>query len=213
MPILSFVFTEGPSAQIEQINLIGNKVFSNKTLLEHFNLKADVSWWNFLSSDKYQKQELASDLESLKSFYLDRGYLKFQIVSTEVSISPDKQGVYITLVLHEGKPWTVKKVELRGNLAGDKSKFEAAIPFKSGDTYNGSEVTRYENTIKKELGQSGYAYPKVQTIPQFDEENHQVTLVVSVDPGKRMYVRDIRFQGNTATKDEVLRRENASNGK
>lgn len=204
---LKFVFTEGPSAQIEQINLIGNKFFSDKTLLQHFNLKADVSWWNFLSSDKYQKQVLASDLESLKSFYLDRGYLKFQIVSTEVSISPDKKGVYITLVLNEGKPYTVKKVELRGNLAGDRKKFEALIPFKSGDTYNGSEVTRFENGIKKDLGQSGYAYPKVQTIPQFDDKNHQVTLIVSVDPGKRMYVRDIRFTGNTATKDEVLRRE------
>ena len=204
---LKFVFTEGPSAKIEQINLIGNKVFSTKVLLAHFKLDADAPWWNFLSDDKYQKQVLAGDLKSLKSYYLDRGYVKFQIQSTEVSISPDKKGVYVTLVLHEGQLYTVKQVELRGNLIGEKSKFESMIPFKAGDTYNGSKVTSFEDSIKKDLGESGYAYPKVQTVPQFDDKTHQVTLVTHIDPGKRMYVQDIRFTGNNSTKDEVLRRE------
>jgi outer membrane protein insertion porin family len=204
---LKFVFTEGVSAKIQQINFIGNHVFSDEKLLSLFDLNVDVPWWNFLSSDKYQKQVLAADLEKLKSFYLDRGYLKFLVESTQVSISPDKKGVYITLDLSEGKPYRVKDVTFRGNLIGDEKKFTDLIPFKKGDVYKGSSVTKLESEIKKILGESGYAYPKVRTIPEFDDEKQEVSLVVNVDPGKRIYVRHIRFVGNTLTEDQVLRRE------
>ncbi|WP_417870597.1 outer membrane protein assembly factor BamA [Vibrio furnissii] len=204
---LKFVFTEGVSAKIQQINFIGNEVFSDKELLSRFNLKVDVAWWNFLSDDKYQKQVLAGDIEALRTFYLDRGYLKFQVDSTQVSISPDKKGVYITMNLDEGKPYTVKDVQFRGELIGKEDEFKSLVPFEMGETYRGSSVTQLEESVKRVLGEAGYAYPQVRTIPEFDDETQQVSLVVHVETGKRMYVRDIRFVGNNATRDEVLRRE------
>ncbi|HCE2189463.1 outer membrane protein assembly factor BamA [Vibrio parahaemolyticus] len=204
---LKFVFTEGVSAKIQQINFIGNEVFSDEELLSRFNLNVDVPWWNFLADEKYQKQVLAGDIEALKSFYLDRGYLKFNVDSTQVAISPDKKGVYITLGLEEGEVYTVKDVKFRGDLIGEEATFERLVPFEDNETYNGSLVTSMEEGIKRVLGESGYAYPQVTTIPEFDDENKQVSLVVNVDPGNRIYVRDIRFTGNNSTKDEVLRRE------
>ncbi len=204
---LKFVFSEGVSAKIQQINFIGNQVFTDEELLGRFNLNVDVAWWNFLSDDKYQKQVLAGDIEALRSYYLDRGYLKFLVDSTQVAISPDKKGVYITLGIEEGLPYTVKDVNFRGELLGKEGEFKLLTPFEIGETYNGSQVTALEDEIKRVLGESGYAYPKVFTIPEFDDENQQVTLTVNVEAGKRIYVRDIRFVGNNSTKDEVLRRE------
>ncbi|RSD31770.1 outer membrane protein assembly factor BamA [Vibrio pectenicida] len=204
---LKFVFSEGVSAKIQQINFLGNKAFSDEELLNRFNLNVDVAWWNFLSDDKYQKQVLAGDLEALKSYYLDRGYLKFKLDSTQVAISPDKKGVYITLAVNEGLPYTVKDVKFRGELIGKEAEFEALVPFATGDVYNGSKVTSLEEGVKRLLGEAGYAYPQVRTSPEFDDETQQVSLVVNVEAGKRIYVRDVRFVGNNATKDEVLRRE------
>ncbi|CAK3611204.1 outer membrane protein assembly factor BamA [Vibrio crassostreae] len=204
---LKFVFTEGVSAKIQQINFIGNEVFSDAELLSRFNLNVDVAWWNFLADEKYQKQVLAGDIEALKSYYLDRGYLKFKVDSTQVAISPDKKGVYITLGIDEGEAYTVKDVAFRGELIGREADFEALVPFEDGDTYNGSSVTSLEENVKRILGESGYAYPQVRTIPEFNDETKEVSLVISVEAGSRIYVRDIRFTGNNSTKDEVLRRE------
>ncbi|NOI14731.1 outer membrane protein assembly factor BamA [Vibrio hepatarius] len=204
---LKFVFSEGVSAKIQQINFIGNEVFTDDELLSRFELNVDVSWWNFLADDKYQKQVLAGDLEALKSYYLDRGYLKFKIDSTQVSISPDKKGVYVSLVLDEGKPYTVKDVKFRGDLPSGEDEFEKLVTFEMGELYNGSAVTSLEESVKRRLGEAGYAYPQVRTISEFDDETQEVSLVVNVESGKRIYVRDIRFVGNNATKDEVLRRE------
>ncbi len=204
---LKFVFSEGVSAKIQQINFIGNEVFTDDELLSRFELNVDVSWWNFLADDKYQKQVLAGDLEALKSYYLDRGYLKFKIDSTQVSISPDKKGVYVSLVLDEGKPYTVKDVKFRGDLPSGEDEFEKLVTFEMGELYNGSAVTSLEESVKRQLGEAGYAYPQVRTISEFDDETQEVSLVVNVESGKRIYVRDIRFVGNNATKDEVLRRE------
>ncbi|NOI66607.1 outer membrane protein assembly factor BamA [Vibrio sp. 99-8-1] len=204
---LKFVFSEGVSAKIQQINFIGNELFSDEELLNLFDLNVDLSWWNFLSDDKYQKQVLAGDIEKLTSYYLDRGYLKFKIDSTQVSISPDKKGVYITLNIDEGKRYTVDSVSFKGELIGKEAEFNKLVPFKSGDTYNGSLVTQLEESIKKVLGEAGYAYPKVYTQPKFDDDKQQVELTIFVEAGNRIYVRDIRFTGNNATKDEVLRRE------
>ncbi|OEF87396.1 outer membrane protein assembly factor BamA [Vibrio splendidus] len=204
---LKFVFTEGVSAKIQQINFIGNEVFTDAELLSRFNLNVDVAWWNFLADEKYQKQVLAGDIEALKSYYLDRGYLKFKVDSTQVAISPDKKGVYITLGIDEGEAYTVKDVAFRGELIGREADFEALVPFEDGDTYNGSSVTSLEENVKRILGESGYAYPQVRTIPEFDDETKEVSLVINVEAGSRIYVRDIRFTGNNSTKDEVLRRE------
>ncbi|MDP5254852.1 MULTISPECIES: outer membrane protein assembly factor BamA [unclassified Vibrio] len=204
---LKFVFTEGVSAKIQQINFIGNQAFSDEDLIDRFDLNVDVPWWNFLANEKYQKQVLAGDLENLESFYHNRGYVKFRIKSTEVSISPDKKGVYITLVLDEGDIYTVDKVTFNGNLIGEEKTFAALNTLNKGDVYDGSQVTSLEENVKKVLGEAGYAYPKVSTTPTIDDETKQVSLTVNVDPGKRMYVRDVRFSGNTVTEDEVLRRE------
>ncbi|AZL85516.1 outer membrane protein assembly factor BamA [Aliivibrio salmonicida] len=204
---LKFVFTEGVSAKIQQINFIGNEVFTDEQLLSRFNLNVDVAWWNFLADEKYQKQVLAGDIEALRSYYLDRGYLKFQVDSTQVSISPDKKGVYIALTVKEGEAYTVNGVKFQGDLIGKKEEFEKLVTFEDGDVYNGSAVTRLEESVKRILGEAGYAYPKVRTIPEFDDENQTVSLAINVEAGNRIYVRDIKFVGNTSTKDEVLRRE------
>ncbi|CAK4069196.1 outer membrane protein assembly factor BamA [Vibrio sp. 16] len=204
---LKFVFSEGVSAKIKQINFIGNDVFSDDELLGRFELNVDVAWWNFLSDDKYQKQVLAGDIEALKSYYLDRGYLKFKVDSTQVSISPDKKGVYITLGLEEGQPYSVKDVKFRGDRVVGEDELNDLISFEMGELYNGSAVTSLEENVKRLLGEAGYAYPQVRTISEFDDETQEVSLVVNIEAGKRIYVRDIRFVGNNSTKDEVLRRE------
>ncbi|PKF51467.1 outer membrane protein assembly factor BamA [Enterovibrio nigricans] len=202
---VKFVFTEGVSATIQQINFIGNTVFSDDELKSNFALRANVPWWNFLANEKYQKQALAGDLEALRSFYLNRGYLKFRVESTNVSISPDKKGVYITLNIDEGEPYTVSDVIFRGG--EDSQQYESLVTFKDGEVYNGERVTALEDAIKKSLGVQGYAYPQVTTIPEFNDDAKTVALNVSVDPGKRVYVRNIKFSGNQTTRDEVLRRE------
>ncbi len=202
---VKFVFTEGMSAKIQQINIIGNDVFSDEELRGIFKLRADVPWWNFLANEQYQKQALAGDLENLRSFYLNRGYLKFRVESANVSISPDKKGVYITLNIDEGEPYTVSEVNFRGGK--DSETFASLVQFDVGETYNGEKVTHLEDEIKRKLGEQGYAYPQVSTIPDFDDEANTVALNVNVEPGKRIYVRNIKFSGNQITKDEVLRRE------
>ncbi|MDD1795248.1 outer membrane protein assembly factor BamA [Enterovibrio makurazakiensis] len=202
---VKFVFTEGVSATIQQINFIGNTVFSDEELKNNFKLRADVPWWNFLANEQYQKQVLAGDLESLRSFYLNRGYLKFRVDATNVSISPDKKGVYITLNIDEGQPYTVSDVNVRGGK--DSSAFASLVPFEDGEVYSGEKVTRLEDEIKRALGEQGYAYPQVATIPEFNDDANTVALNVNVDPGKRVYVRNIKFSGNQITRDEVLRRE------
>ncbi|UGA55500.1 outer membrane protein assembly factor BamA [Vibrio sp. VB16] len=204
---LKFVFSEGVSAKIQQINFIGNEVYDDEQLLSRFDLNVDISWWNFLADDKYQKQVLAADLEALKSFYLNQGYLKFKVDATQVAISPDKKGVYITLNLDEGKPYTIENVVFKGELIGKESEFEQMVPFEDGDLYNGALVTGLEENVKKTMGEAGYAYPNVFTQPEFDDENQTVNLTINVEAGNRIYVRDIRFTGNNSTKDEVLRRE------
>ncbi|MEZ9526829.1 outer membrane protein assembly factor BamA [Enterovibrio norvegicus] len=202
---VKFVFTEGVSAKIQQINFIGNTVFSDEELKTSFKLRSDVPWWNFLADEKYQKQALAGDLENLRSFYLNRGYLKFRVESAQVSISPDKKGVYITVNLDEGLPYSVSGVNFRGGKSSDD--FAALTTIEDGEVYNGEKVTALEDAIKRQLGEQGYAYPQVATIPEFNDENQTVALNVSIEPGKRVYVRNIRFSGNQITRDEVLRRE------
>ncbi len=176
-------------------------------MLSCFKLNVDVAWWNFLADDKYKKPGLGDDIEALRTYDLDRGYLKFQVDSTREATSPDKKGVYITLKWNEGEHDTVSKVQFRGELMGKEAEFTSLIPFEISETYNGSAVTRLEESVKNVRGESGYAYPQVRTIPEFDEEKHDTSLVVRVEEAKRVHVRDICFVGNNSTRDQVLRRE------
>ncbi|WP_371372730.1 outer membrane protein assembly factor BamA [Thalassotalea aquiviva] len=204
---LTFNFEEGDAAAIQQINIVGNDVFSDATLLENVELTYDSPWWDFMAQDRYQKQTLQGDMETIESYYLDRGYLRFNIDSTQVSMTPDKEGVYITLNVTEGEQYTVSDVEFIGDLAGYDNAIKAIAPLRSGLLYNGASVTYSEEAISKFLGRFGYAYPEVRTIPEINDEDKTVKLVVSVDPGKRVYVNRINFTGNDVTSESVLRRE------
>lgn len=202
---LKLLFEEGDSAAIQQINIVGNDTFSDTELLEQVELQFDTPWWDFLSETRYQKQKLTGDMETITSYYKDRGYLRFNIDSTQVTMTPDKSGIYVTLNLNEGEQYTISEVELIGDLLGYEDYIKLVLPLTKGEMYNQAEVTYTEEFISKYLGRYGYAYPTVTTIPDINDEDKTVKLVLSVDPGKRIYVRRINFAGNITTADEVLR--------
>ena len=202
---LKLLFEEGDAAKIEQINIVGNSIFDDATLFELMELKFDAPWWDFLSETRYQKQTLTGDMETVTSYYKDRGYLKFDIESTQVSMTPEKAGIYVTLNIDEGEQYKVSEVELVGELLGHEDYLKLVLPITPGELYNQAEVTYTEEFISKYFGRFGYAYPSVATIPEINEEDKTVKLTLSVDPGKRIYVRRINFEGNIGTADEVLR--------
>ncbi|MDN3652547.1 outer membrane protein assembly factor BamA [Thalassotalea ponticola] len=205
--ILTFEFDEGDAAAIEQINIVGNELFSDAELLNRIELTYDSPWWNFMAQDRYQKQTLQGDMESIESYYLDRGYLRFNIDSTQVSMTPNKEGVYITMNVTEGEQYKISAVEFMGDMVGYDNTIKALAPLREGELYNAAEVTYTEEMISKFLGRFGYAYPKVQTGTEINDEDKTVKLIVNVDPGKRVYVNRINFTGNDVTSEEVLRRE------
>ncbi|MEW9797633.1 outer membrane protein assembly factor BamA [Alteromonas sp. CYL-A6] len=202
---LKLLFEEGDAAKIEQINIVGNEIFSDDELMEDLELQYDTPWWDFMSETRYQQQTLQGDMETIRNYYLNRGYLRFNIDSTQVSMTPQKSGIYIAMNVSEGEQYTISEVELVGDVLGHEEYIERVLPLTPGELYNQAEVTYTEEFISKYLGRFGYAYPTVTTVPDINDEEKTVKLTLSVDPGKRIYVRRINFNGNTITADSVLR--------
>ncbi len=199
--------SEGRIAKIRQINIVGNKVFSDDTLLDEFQLTTPTTFSFYTNNDQYSKQKLAADLETLRAYYLDRGYLNFDITSTQVSISPDKKFVYITINVDEGEQYKVKDVKLAGQTILPPAVLEKLIKVVPGSVYSRTLVADSTSAIVERLGNDGYAFANVNTAPEVDQKNKLVGLTFVVDPGRRVYVRRVNFTGNVRTADEVLRRE------
>ncbi|MCP3427777.1 outer membrane protein assembly factor BamA [Opacimonas viscosa] len=202
---LKILFEEGDAADIAQINIVGNEIYSDEELFDQMELKFGAPWWDFMSETRYQQQTLSGDMETLTSYYMDRGYLRFAIDSTQVSMTPDKDGIYITMNVSEGEKYTVSDIELVGDLIGQDEYIKAITPLRKGELYNQAQVTYAEEFLSKYLGRFGYAYPTVTTIPEINDDDNTVKLLLSIDPGKRIYVRRINFEGNSTTADDVLR--------
>jgi len=204
---VSFVVDEGEVARIKQINVTGNKAFKESELRDQIKLSTS-GWFTWYSkADQYSKQKLAGDIETLRSFYLNRGYLEMQVESTQVSISPDKKDIFITINISEGQKYTVTGLKLEGELLGREKEFESLVTLKTGEPYSGERMTESTKKISERMGVFGYAFANVNAVPAVNREKGEVAFTIFVDPGKRVYVRQINIGGNDRTRDEVIRRE------
>ncbi len=204
---ITFTVDEGPTAKIRQINIVGNKAFKEGDLRDEMQLSTPnwLSWYT--KNDLYSKQKLTADLEALRSFYLDRGYLEFAIESTQVSITPDKKDIYLTLNIHEGEQYKVSDIKLTGELLGKQAEMEKLIKLKQGDVFSSAKLSSTTKSITDLLGTYGYAFATINPQPQINQTDRTVALTLVVDPGRRVYVRRVNVVGNSKTRDEVVRRE------
>jgi outer membrane protein insertion porin family len=204
---VNFEVTEGEVAKIRSINIVGAKAFKEKDLLKQFSLSTPgwMTWWT--KNDQYSRQKLAGDLETLRSFYLNQGYLEFNVESTQVSITPDKKDIYITVNVNEGEKYTVGEFKLAGDLPVPESELLPLISLKAGDVFSREQLNESTKKIGDRLGNDGYAFANVNAAPEIDKDKHTANFTFLVDPGRKVYVRRVNVTGNTRTKDEVVRRE------
>ena len=204
---MSIEVDEGESAAIKKINIIGNEVFSTEDLLEGFEL-SEGSFFSFIRNDnQYSKEKLQGDIETLESFYLDRGYLKFSIESSQISLSRDKKSIFIDFNVFEGDQYTISEVNVIGDIPFDEEAYLPITSSQEGEIYSQGQITAIEDYFKKILGNQGYAFAEVSGVPETDDDNKTVDLTYNIIPGKRTYTRKILFTGNEITQDYVLRRE------
>ena len=204
---VNITIDEGDVAKIRHINIVGNTQYSEEELLEFFEQQT-TGWLSWITSnDKYAREKLSGDIETLESWYLDRGYLQFEITSTQVSISPEKESVYITINIDEGDVFTIDEVELAGELMIPEAQVRAMIILKEGMTFSQTLMTTSSEYITRRLGNEGYTFAEVEGFPEVNEEEGTAKITYLVKPGMRAYVRRVEFRGNTKTADFVLRRE------
>ncbi|MQT84760.1 MULTISPECIES: outer membrane protein assembly factor BamA [unclassified Pseudomonas] len=198
---------EGEVAAIKHINVVGNTVFDQAELDDQFTLKTS-NWLSFFKNDdKYAREKLSGDLERLRSYYMDRGYINMEIVSTQVSISPDKKQVFITVNISEGAKYTVRDITLRGDLKVPEDQIHALLLVQKGQVFSRKLMTSTSDLITRRLGNEGYTFANVNAVPVPSKDGNTVDIEFVVDPGKRAYANRINFRGNTKTEDQVLRRE------
>jgi outer membrane protein insertion porin family len=199
--------SEGDGARIADVKIVGATVTSEQTLLELFELTPSGWFTWYTKSDRYSRTKLNADLEKLRAWYFNRGYLEFAIESTQVTISPDKQTISIAISIREGQPYTVTSVRLEGDYLGKEQEFRAFVSLRPGQPYRGDAVTETTKRFQDLFGLYGYAFAKVEARPEIDRANGQVAVVLGAEPQRRVYVRRIDVAGNTRTRDEVIRRE------
>ena len=204
---IHFEIDEGEVARIRRINVVGNRSFDEEDLVDLFESTTRTLFSWLTGSDRYSKQKVAGDLERLRTHYLDRGYVNFEIDSTQVSLTPDKRHIYITINVTEGRTFEVGTVELAGDLVVEPEELIPLVDVRQGDVFNRSDVVSTATKVKTRLGDEGYAFANVNAVPDLREDEGRVDLAFFVDPGQRVYVRRIEFRGNFQTRDEVLRRE------
>ena len=204
---VAIAIDEGETARIKAIQFTGNHDFSDSDLREHMELSTPGWFTWYTSHDKYARQKLQADEESLRSFYLQRGYLDFNIESTQVTISQDKKDIFITVNLVEGEKYAISGVKLAGETLGLDEEFTRMIDIKPGETYNGERLTAISKRMTDRLSQLGYAFASANPVPEANKEKRQVAFTFLIDPGRRAYVRHVNIIGNTHTRDEVIRRE------
>ncbi|MFP4694911.1 outer membrane protein assembly factor BamA [Thiohalospira sp.] len=198
---------EGDVARIQGLNVTGNRAYDESELLEEFKLGPRGPLQLFSGKDRYSQQRLTGDLESLRSHYLDRGYVDFSVTSSQVSLTPDLEDVYVDINVEEGQQFTVSDTELEGRFPIPKEELEELVAIEAGEVFSRSRVTRTSERITERLAEEGFAFANVNPEPSFDRENREVGVTFRVEPGKRVYVRRIDITGNTKTKDRVIRRE------
>ena len=204
---VTFTMTEGDAARISDVRIVGATVVSQSKLLELFELTPS-GWFTWYSkSDRYSRTKLNSDLEKLRAWYINRGYLEFAIESTQVTISPDKQTISVAISIKEGQPYTVTSVRLEGDYLGKEEEFRSFVLLRPGQPYRGDAVTETSRRFQDRFGLYGYAFARIEPRPEIDRTTGQVAVVFAAEPQRRVYVRRIDVAGNTRTRDEVIRRE------
>ena len=204
---LTFTIEEGEVSKIVDINIIGASAFSESTLLKEFELTTGGWFTWFTKEDQYSKQKLSGDLEKLRSYYLNRGYLEFNIDSTQVSITPDKEKIYITLAITEGPVYKLGDIKFSGELKIPEAEMRALLLFKPGETFSRQKIVDSVKAISDRLANDGYSFANINPVPDPDRSKQIASFTMFVDPGRRVYVRRINVQGNSRTRDEVVRRE------